>query len=68
MTDAIFKSAGYALTIEDIPDQNIQSKSKTHTPVAFGSKVFFPAQLKMSTYSNEFLAICMTYLEFAHIL
>ena len=68
MTDASFKSAGYALTIEDIPDQKIQSKLKTYAPVAFGSKIFFPAQLKISIYSKEILAIYMAFLEFAHIL
>ena len=29
MADASFRSAGYALMIEDNPDQNIQSKRKT---------------------------------------
>ena len=68
MTDASFRSAGYALMIEDNPDQKIQSKRKTYAPVAFGSKTFSPAQLKMSIYSKEFLAIYMAFLEFAHIL
>ena len=68
MTDASFRSAGYAIMIEDNPDQKIQSKRKTYAPVAFGSKVFSPAQLKMSTYSKEFLAVYMAFLEFAHIL
>ena len=54
--------------IEDDPDQKIQSKRKTYAPVAFGSIVFSPAQLKMSIYSKEFLAIYMAFLEFAHIL
>ena len=54
--------------IEGNPDQKIQSKKKTYAPVAFGSKVFSPAQLKMSIYSKEFLAIYMAFLEFAHIL
>ena len=54
--------------IEDNRDQKIQSKRKTYAPVAFGSKVFSPAQLKMSIYSKEFLAIYMAFLEFAHIL
>ena len=36
MTDASFTSAGYALMIEDNPDQKIQSKRKTYAPVAFG--------------------------------
>ena len=69
MTDASFRSAGYALMIEDNPNQKIQSKRKTYAPVAFGSKIFSPAQLKMSIYSKkEVLAIDMAFLEFAHIL
>ena len=68
MTDARFRSAGYALMIEDNPDQKIQSKQKTCTPVAFGSKIFSPAHFKMSIHSKEFLAIYMAFLEFAHIL
>ena len=68
MTDASFRSAGYALMVEDNPNQNIQSKRKTYAPVAFGSKVFSPAQLKMSIYSRDFLAICMAFLKFAQIL
>ena len=68
LTDASFRSAGYALMIEDNPNQKIQSKRKTYAPVAFGSKFFSPAQLKMSIYSKEFLAIYMAFLEFAHIL
>ena len=68
MTDASLRSAGYALMTEDNPDQKIQSKRKTYAPVAFGSKVFCPAQLNMSIYSKEFLAIYMAFLEFAHIL
>ena len=68
MTDASFRSAGYALMIEDNPHQKIQSKGKTYAPVAFGLKTFSPAQLKMSICSKEFLAKYMVILEFAHIL
>ena len=68
MTDASFRSAGSALMIEDNPNQKIQSKRKTYAPVAFGSKVFSHAQLKMSIYSKEFLAIYVAFLEFADIL
>ena len=68
MTDASFRSAGYALMIEDNPDQKIQSKRKTYALVAFGSKNFSPAQLKMSIYSKEFLAIYVALLKIAHIL
>ena len=68
MTDAHFRSVGYALTIEDNPNQKIQSKRKTYAPKPFGSKIFSPAQLKMSSYSKEILAIYMAFFEFAHIL
>ena len=68
MTDASFRSAGFALMIEYNPDQKIQSKRKTYAPVAFGSKILSPAQLKMSIISEEILAIYMAFLEFAHIL
>ena len=54
--------------IEYNPDQKIQSERKTYAPVAFGSKIFSPAQLKMSIYSKEVLAIYMAFFEFAHIL
>ena len=56
MTDASFRGAGNALMVEDNPDQKIQSKRKTDAPVAFGSKFFSLAQLKMSIYSIEFSA------------
>ena len=68
MTDATFTSAGFALMIEDNPDQKIQSKRKTYAPVAFGSKNFSPAQLKMSTNSKDFLEIYMAFPEFPSIL
>ena len=68
MTYASFRSAGYALMIEDNPHQKIQSKRKTYAPVPSGSKIFSQAQLNMSIYSKEFLAIYMAFLEFAHIL
>ena len=42
MTDTSFRTAGYALMIEDNPDQKIQSKRKTYAPVTFGSKIFSP--------------------------
>ena len=68
MKDASFRSARYALMVQDDPDQKCQSKRKTYAPVAFGSKIFSPAQVKMSIHSNEFLAIYMVFHEIAHIL
>ena len=68
MTDAGFRNADYALMIQNNPDQKIQSKRKTYAPVAFGSNVFPPAQLKVSIYSKESLALYMAFHEFGHFL
>ena len=57
MADASYGCAGLALMIEDNPNQKIQSKRKFFAPLPFGSKIFSPAQLKMSIYSKEFLSI-----------
>ena len=54
MTGASFRSAGYALMIEDNPDQKIQSKRKTYAPVAFGSKVFSPRSLRCQYIRKNF--------------
>ena len=47
-TDASFRASGYALMIEENNDKKLLSKRKTFAPVAFGSRVFSPSQLKMS--------------------
>ena len=47
MTDASIRASGYALMIEKDNDKKLHSKKKTSAPVAFGSKVFSVAQLKM---------------------
>ena len=57
MTDASFTAAGYAIMIEDNPNQKFQSRRKTYAPIAFGSKTFNPTQLRMSIYAKEFLAV-----------
>ena len=38
MTDASFNAAGYAIMVEDDPQQKFTSTRKTYAPVAFGSK------------------------------
>ena len=68
MTDASFRSAGYALMIEDNPDQKIQFRKENVRTCRVWIKIFSPAQLKMLIYSKDFLAIYMAFLEFAHIL
>ena len=58
MTDASFKSAGYALMMKGNPDLKM----------AFGSKTFSSVQLKISIYSVKLFIIYIEILEFAHIL
>ena len=68
ISDASFTAAGYAIMIEDDPQQKLQSKRKTYAPIAFGSKTFNPTQLKMSIYAKEFLAIFFAFSEFGHLM
>ena len=55
------------MTGADDPRRN-SIRKKTFAPVAYGSKVFSPAQLKMSIYCKEFLAIYHALSEYSHIL
>ena len=68
MTDASFRASGYALMIEENDERELLSKRKTFAPEAIGSPVFSPAQLKVSIYCKEFLAIYHAFLEYSHIL
>ena len=67
MTDASFSAAGYAVLIENDQLEKYSSTRKAFAPVAYGSKTFIPAQLKMSIYAEEFLAIFFAFKEFGHI-
>ena len=67
MTGAGFSAAGYAVIIEDDPLEKYTSTRKTFAPVVYGSKTFSPAQLKMSIYAKEFLAIFFAFKEFGQI-
>ena len=68
MAEASFRTSGYALMIEEQDEKKLTSRKKIFAPVAFGSKVFSPAQLKVSIYCKEFLAIYHAFLEYSHIL
>ena len=54
MTDASFTAAGYAIMIEDDPNQKLQSRRKTYASIAFGSKTFNPTQIKMSITQRKY--------------
>ena len=47
MTDASFRAAGYAVLIEDDPNQKYTSARKSYAPIAYGSKTYSPSQIKM---------------------
>ena len=67
-TDASLQAAGYAVLIEDDPNQKYTPTRKPYAPVAYGSKTYSPSQIKMSTYAKEFLAIYIAFKEFGHVL
>ena len=66
LADASYYAAGYVLMMEEKPE-SADGKS-TYAPVSFGSKVFGPAQLKLSIYAKEFLAVHFAFDQFTHIL
>ena len=54
MTDASSRSAGYALMIEDNPDQKVQSKRKTYNPCQMAQKFSPPHNLKCPYTQKSF--------------
>ena len=52
MTDASFRSARYALVIEDNPDQKVQSKRKTYAPWHLAQK-FSPVHNKRCPHTQK---------------
>ena len=56
LVDASFQAAGSTVMTPSNPNQELISAGKTYAPVAYGSKTFTPAQIKMSIYAKEFSA------------
>ena len=67
MADASFGAVGYAVLIEDDPNQKLTSIRKSYATVASGSKTFTPGQIKMSIYAKEFLSIYFAFKDFGYI-
>ena len=67
MTDASFQASGYAVLIEDDPNQKYTSTRKTYAVIAHGSKTYSPSQIKMSLYAKEILAIYKAFKDFGHV-
>ena len=55
MTDASFGAAGYAILIEDNPNQKFTSIRKSYPPVAYGSKTFPQRRQKSPSTQITFL-------------
>ena len=66
VSDASFYAAGFILLIEDYHEQSKNADEKSYAPVAFGSHLFSPAELKFSIYVKEFLSIKLTFESFEH--
>ena len=68
MTDASLRSAGYAFMIEDNPDQRFNQSGKLTHRSRLTQKFSPPHNLNCPHTENEFLAIYMAFIEFAHFL
>ena len=66
MTNASFQAAGYAVLIEDDPNQKYTSTRKTYALIAYGSKAYTPSQIKLSIYAKDFLANYLAFKEIGH--
>ena len=67
MLDASLVAAGYAVLIEDDPNQKFTSLRKSYAPGAYGSKFFTPAQKTDVHLRKKFLAIYFAFKEFGQI-
>ena len=67
MTGASFQAAGYAVLVEDDPNQKYTSTRKTYAPIAYGSKTYSPSPIKVSIYAKEFLGNYMAFQKIGHI-
>ena len=67
MIDASFQAAGYAVLIDDDPNQRYTSTRKNYALIAYCSKTYSPSQIKMYIYAKDFLAIYTAFKEFGNI-
>ena len=66
LTDASYYQAGFVLMIGDfVKNENTGQEIKIYAPVSFGSKLFNAAQLKLSIFCKEFLAVYFALEHFA---
>ena len=54
MTDASFQAAGYAVPLEDDPNQKYTSTRKTYAPIAYGSKTYSPSNQNVNLRKGVF--------------
>ena len=66
--DASYYAAGFVLMIEDYVTNKAGKEMKVYSPVTIGYKIFQPAQLKLSIYAKEFLAVHFAFDNFAYLI
>ena len=68
LTNASFTAAGYAIMIEDDPNQKLQSRRKTYAPMAFGSKKIQPDTTQNVHLCERIQAVYSAFSEFGHLM
>ena len=66
VSDARCVAAGYILLIEDEVCHSIDKREKLYAPVAFGSRLFSPNQLKFSIYVKKSFNVYFAFEAFGH--
>ena len=66
LCDASYHGAGYVLLVEDYLKDDKHKEQKTYAPIFFGSKLFNKAQLRLSIFCIEFLALYFALEKFFH--
>ena len=57
LADASYYASGFVLMIEDYTKDQKNKDVKVYAPVTFGSRIFTPAQMNLSPFAKEFLAV-----------
>ena len=68
LCDASYHGTGFVLMVEDFVKTDNKGELKTYAPVSFGSRLFNTAQLKLSIYYKEFLALYFALDHFSHFI
>ena len=64
---ANFQAVGYAVLIEDDPNQKYTSTGETYALIVYSSKNYIPSQNETSIYAKEFYTIYLAFKDFRHV-